>query len=180
MPVSETQFKGWRLHRRKGEAYPYYNAIASASLQTPYSTLNIAPILPAGTTIIINGHLYVTRNTMTSGQWGEMDPRGWHPSYIVPKKFGDTFADRAAVYWDATNCRATSTAGGNLFIGLAVANGDLGTATNATGSTLTTAANGASSVSGGTSADGLVGGYASADLYMEVEMEDPSYESGAY
>ena len=163
--------KCWRLHRRKGEAYPYYNAIAAASLQIPYSTLNVAPILPAGTPITINGQIYVTRNTMATAQWGEIDPLAWHPAYIMPKKVGDSFADRAAVYWDPTNCYATSSSGGsNVLIGLAVANASLGTATNGTGSTLTTATNGASTVAGGTSADGLVGGYGSADTFIEVEL----------
>ena len=168
--MAETQYKGWRLHRRKGEALPYYNAILAASLVTPYSSLNVQPYLPAGSFIAINGQNYVTRNSMASGQWGEIDPLEWHPTYIMPKKVTDTFVDRAAVYWDATNCYATSTVGANTLIGYAVSNASIGTATNGTGSALTTAANGASSVASGTSADGLAGDYASADTFIEVEV----------
>jgi hypothetical protein len=118
---------------------------------------------------------------MASGQWGEIDPLNWHPCYIVPKKSTDTFVDRASVYWDPTNCYATSSSGGsNVLIGYAVVNSDLGTATNATGSALTTATNGASTVAGGTSADGLVGGYANGDKFMEVEVVNANSVTTSY
>jgi hypothetical protein len=169
--MAETQMKTWRLHRRRGEAYPYFCNFAQASLVVPFSTLNVAPILPAGTVVDINGALYVTRNVMSSLQLGDIDPLEWHPAYIMPKKVGDSFADRAAVYWDPTNCYATSSSGGsNVLIGLAVSNGDLGTATNGTSSALTTAASGASTIISGTSADGQVGAYAAADTFIEVEL----------
>ena len=170
--VAETQFTGWRLHKRRGEALPYYNAISAASLPTPYSTLNVAARLPSGTYIAINAQPYVTRNSIDSGDWGEMDPLNWHPTYIVPKKSADSFADRAAVYWDATNSYATSTPGGNQLIGYAVSNGDIGSATNGTSSALSTvgSASGCYSIGSGTSADGLVGAYTSGDTFVEVEL----------
>lgn len=178
--VSEGQMATWRLHRRRGESHPYYNAIAAASLVAQYSgtdpALNIDPILPAGTVINLNGVLYVTRNALKSKQLGEMDPIGsWRPTYIVPKATGITFADRASVYWDETACNATSVTT-NKFIGYAVSNKDIGSATNGTSGTLTTgtATNAAYEVTGGTSADGLVGGYASGDTFVEVEIMSAS------
>ena len=105
-----------------------------------------------------------------------MTPLGMHPSVIGPKKTTDTFNDRAAVYWDATNNYFTSTVGSNLLVGYAVANPDLGTATQTATSTLTitpstgqTVANAVGSVTGGTSMDNLPGTYANGDTLMEVE-----------
>jgi hypothetical protein len=169
--MSETQYQQWRLHRRRGEALPYYCAIASASLVATYTNPYVQPHLPAGTLVNLNGQIYITRNSIVNGQWGEIDPLNWHPTYIVPKATGITFADRAAVYWDETACNATSVST-NKFIGYAVSNAQLGTTTNGTASTLTTgtATLPAYEVTGGTSADGLAGAYASGDLFVEVEV----------
>lgn len=183
MALTETQYPGWRLHRRRGEAHKYYNGIAASSLPQAWTgsspALNFAPALPAGTFVDINGQLYVTRNALQSGQWGEIDPLNWHPSYIMPKKSTDTFVDRAAVYWDETNCYATSTSSGNKFIGYAVINGELATGTTTSGSTLVTGTvtqTGLDSqtksytVTSGSSADGQYKNYGSGDTYMEVEV----------
>ena len=189
MAISELQFPGWRLHKRRGEALQYYNGIASSSLVTQYTgatspSINIAPILPAGTFININGQLYITRNNMTSGQWGEMDPLNWHPTYIMPKAavtIGTATSDRVSLYWDATACCATTTVSTNKFIGYSVPNMDLATgtlftagqATLATGTLTVSSFNGqtvAYSVTGGTTADGKLRAYATTDLFVEVEV----------
>lgn len=180
--MAEIQFPGWRLHKRRGEALPYYNGIAAASLAQQYQgstpALNIAAVLPAGTFVLINTIAYITRRALQSGEWGEIDPLNWHPTYIMPKKVGDTFADRAAVYWDATNCYATSTSAGNTLIGYALINGDLCSGSTTSGSTLASAGSLTSfdgqtkaySVTGGTSADGQVKNYGASDISIEVEV----------
>ena len=182
--MAETQFVGLRLHRRRGEAYKYYNALTSSTLSaimpsnfTSGIVLNVTPFLPAGTFVDINGQKYVTRNSMQSAQWGEIDPINWHPSYIGPKDTS-TFIDRAAVYYDEVNCCFTSVST-NKFVGYAVINGDLSTGTTTSGSTLVTGTltltalgdSGTTTycVTSGTSADGQFKNYAAGDAYMEVE-----------
>ena len=173
------------LHRGPGKSYPYQVPFTAAQLLAVYTStpggsspipLNIAPILPAGSIVEINGQLYRTDAAFQAGAYGAMTPLGMHPSVIGPKKTTDTFNDRAAVYWDATNNYFTSTVGSNLLVGYAVANPDLGTATQTATSTLTitpstgqTVANAVGSVTGGTSMDNLPGTYANGDTLMEVE-----------
>lgn len=181
--MAETQFPGLREHRAPGTSLPYYNALAAAALVNPISTLNTIPVLPAGAVIIINGQVYVTRDPIYSGKLGGMFPLIPRATYIGPKKVGDTFVDRAAVYWNSSNNYFTSSAGGNTLVGYAVSNEDLGTATNGTAASLSTAsltALGPATVTGGTSADGLVGGYASADTYMEVEVIQSTTVTASY
>jgi predicted RecA/RadA family phage recombinase len=175
--AAETQMPGFRLHIESGEAYPYLNPFTSAQLVTPIPGLNVIPILPAGSVIVVSGLIYVTRKPLEAGRPGEMFPLGRHPSYIGPKKVGDSFVDRAAVYWDTVNNYFTSTnSGTTIFVGYAVANSQLGSATCGTGSTLViTPVSGANeynavaTVTGATSMDGQVGSYAAADTAMEVE-----------
>ena len=172
------------LHRGPGKSYPYQVPFTAAQLLAVYTStpggsspipLNIAPILPAGSIIEINGQLYRTDAAFQAGAYGSMTPLGMHPSVIGPKDTS-TFNDRAAVYWNATTNCFTSSASGNQLVGYAVANPDLGTATQTATSTLTitpssgqTVANAVGSVTGGTSMDNLPGTYASGDTLMEVE-----------
>ena len=178
MSLSETPLAGLQLNLERGEAYPYDNPFASASLLVPIPGLNVIPVLPAGAVININGKYYTTRAPIQAGRSGSIYPLGSpRPSYIGPKKVGDTFVDRASVYWDVTLQVLTSTSGGgNIFIGYAVSNPKYGSATNASASTITilpasgaTEGNATAYVASGTSSDGNVGGYAAADTYMEVE-----------
>ena len=172
------------LHRGPGKSYPYQVPFTAAQLLAVYTStpggsspipLNISPILPAGSIIEINGQLYRTDAAFQAGAYGSMTPLGMHPSVIGPKDTS-TFNDRAAVYWNATTNCFTSSASGNQLVGYAVANPDLGTATQTATSTLTitpssgqTVANAVGSVTGGTSMDNLPGTYASGDTLMEVE-----------
>jgi hypothetical protein len=185
--MSETQWPGWRLHKRRGEALPYNvpTTFVSGSLLSVYSGVtapgfSLAAQLPAGAFININGQYYVTRNSAFAGQQAEMDPLNWHPTYIVPKAAVTISTDRTALYWDQTNCVATTTSSGNKFIGYSVPNNDLasGAVYTASATTITAAGtlgslNGqtqAYTLTGGSSGDGVYNTYASADKYVEVEV----------
>ena len=188
MSFTEAQIPGLRTHVGEGSAYPYTVPFTQAQLAaacTPVPGLNILPILPAGSVIVLNGLLYRTVKPLEAGspgpQIGAIVPLGpMRPSVIGPKKVGDAFSDRAVVYWEtAANCNyfTASTSATTHLVGYAVSNSELGTGTNGTGSTLamtpTTAAtayNAVASVTGGTSNDGAVGAYAAADTFMEVEL----------
>lgn len=186
MAITEPRFPGWSLHRHRGEAYPYICPFTNAQLVAQYSgatnpSLNIAAIMPAGSFVQINGQNYVTRSPMRAGQFGEIDPLDWNPSYIMPKKSTDVFIDRASVYWDATNNYATSTSSGNTFIGYAVLNDKLSlNGTTTSGSTLTGATlpdgstfdgqTKAYTVTGGTSGDAVFTNYGSGDKWIEVQV----------
>ncbi len=187
---------GVELHRAPGKSYPYQVPFTAAQLLAVYGStpggsspipLNIAPVLPAGSMVVINSQLYFTEAAYQAGQLGAIRPLGCHPSVIGPKD-ASTFVDRAPVYWDGTNCCFTSTQGSNTFVGFAVANPNLGTATQTATSTLTikpssgqTIANAVATVTGGTSLDNLPGTYASTDTQMEVECASvPSPASATY
>jgi hypothetical protein len=185
--MAETQFPGWRLHKRRGEALKYTvpTAFAAGSLLSFYSGVtapgfSLAAQLPAGAFININGQLYITRNSAFAGQVAEMDPLNWHPTYIMPKASVSITTDRTALYWDQTNCVATTTAGSNKFIGYSVPNNDLATGSvySATGTTITAAGTltafdsqtQAYTLTGGSSGDGVENTYQTTDKYVEVEV----------
>jgi len=193
MSFSETRAPALTTHVGAGEAYSYYVPFTQSQLVTPISGLNVAPILPAGTVINIAGHMYRTIKPLEAGspgpQIGAIVPLGPpRPSVIGPKD-NSTFTDRANVYWDAVNNCFTATVGSNVKVGYAVSNSGLGSATNGTGSSIAytnqstfppsgqgtsltglTEYNAVASITGGTSADGLVGAYASTDQFVEVEL----------
>ena len=82
------------LHRGPGKSYPYQVPFTAAQLLAVYTStpggsspipLNIAPILPAGSIIEINGQLYRTDATFQAGAYGSMTPLGMHPSVIEPE-----------------------------------------------------------------------------------------------
>lgn len=122
---------GWMAKQTKGETIPYTPATAVA----------------AGTAITINGNVYIAKRDMAAGLLGSLTKLHGRPHWIVPKKVGDTFSDRATVYLDAVaaNNSCTSTVGSNVAVGYAVANTDFGTGTS--------------------------GAYAAADTYMEIESD---------
>lgn len=99
----------------------------------------------AGSVVVINGQAYVARGDLAVGLPCSLAKLRERPHWIGPKATGTTFVDRAAVYWDASAKKLTSTSGGNTFVGYAVANADYGT--------------------------GASGAYASGDTYMEIESE---------
>ena len=183
MSFPEYQMPGVRTARGVGEPYPYVVPFTQAQLVTMLPGLNVFNKLPAGSIININGLLYRTLMDLDAGtpgpQIGAMVPMGPpRPSVIGPKKTTDTFADRAAVYWDPVNNYFTSSSGGsNVFVGYAVSNPQIGSATNGTASSLNvtpssnaTEYNAVATITGGTSADGQVGAYANGDTSIEVEL----------
>ena len=122
---------GWMAKQTKGNEIAYTPASAVA----------------AGTAITINGEVYIAKRDMAAGLLGALTKLRVRPHWIVPKKVGDTFSDRAVTYLDAVaaNNQVTSTVGSNVAVGYAVANTDFGTGTS--------------------------GAYASADTYMEIESD---------
>ena len=106
-----------------------------------------ASAVAAGTAITINGKVYIAKRDMAAGLLNALSKLRQRPHWIVPKKVGDTFSDRAVVYLDAVaaNNQVTSTVGSNVAVGYAVANSDFGTGTS--------------------------GAYAAADTYMEIESD---------
>jgi hypothetical protein len=172
------------LHRAPGKSYPYVVPFTAAQLVQPYGgttggstplAINFAPVLPAGSIIEINGQFYRTDRDFQAGQLGSITPLMLHPSVIGPKDTS-TFTDRQPVYWNATTNAFTSVATGNAFVGYAVANPQLGSATQSATSVInitptSTAPIGTAvcSVTGGTSLDNLAGTYASGDTQVEVE-----------
>ena len=131
---SEVLAGGWMAKQTKGDEIAYTPASAIA----------------AGTTVTINGSVYVAKRDMAAGLFGALTKLRTRPHWIVPKKVGDTFSDRATVYLDSTqtNNQVTSTTSNNVAVGYAVANTDFGTGTS--------------------------GAYAAADTYMEIESDYPS------
>ncbi len=193
MSFPEYQAPGVRTALVAGDAFPYRVSFTQAQLVTMLPGLNVFPKLPAGTIINIAGHMYRTLMDLDAGtpgpQIGAIVPLGpGRPSVIGPKD-SSTFTDRADVYWDATNCCFTATAGSNVKVGHAVSNRQLGTALNGTGSTIAfsnasttppvgqgtsltglTEYNAVATIVGGTSDDGNPGAYAATDPTMEVEL----------
>jgi predicted RecA/RadA family phage recombinase len=128
---SEVLAGGWMAKTAEGNTIAY----------TPVSAV------AAGTAITINGNVYIAKRDIAAGRLGVLTKLRERPHWIVPKKVGDTFANRAAVYLDAVAAdnSCTSTVGSNVLVGYAVANTDFGTGTS--------------------------GAYASADTYMEIESD---------
>jgi hypothetical protein len=184
---------GVRTARGAGEPYPYVVPFTQAQLVTMLPGINLYNKLPV-CIVDINGLRYRTLQDLDAGtygpQIGQIVPLGPpRPSVIGPKKVGDTFVDRAAVYWDPVNSQFTSSSGGsNWLAGYAVSNPQLGSGTNGTASAIAygiagtgqgtstanlTEYNAVCTITGGTSADGQVGSYAAADTSIEVELVGP-------
>lgn len=70
--------------------------------------------------VLVSG-LLTTDTTLANNTIGTVALTGM---YELPKLTTDTFVEGAALYWDATNSRVTTTAGANTFVGCA---GEIGT-----------------------------------------------------